>query len=45
MTAAGTIINSKSGKCLDVFGGNTADGTDVWSYTCSGSTNQAWSGL
>lgn len=31
-----------SGKCLDVDGGGTADGTDIFQWTCNGGTNQKW---
>ena len=31
-----------AGKCLDVAGGATADGTKIQLYTCNGSTAQAW---
>ena len=32
-----------SGKCLDVTGRATADGTLVELWTCNGGTNQQWS--
>ncbi|MEV0179724.1 family 43 glycosylhydrolase [Streptomyces sp. NPDC050625] len=37
-----TLVNRNSGKCLDVAGGNTADGTDVLQWTCNGGANQKW---
>ncbi|BAC68754.1 putative hydrolase, secreted [Streptomyces avermitilis MA-4680 = NBRC 14893] len=37
-----TIVNRNSGKCLDVEGGNTADGTDIFQWTCGGGANQKW---
>lgn len=37
-----TLVNRNSGKCLDVNGGNTADGTDILQWTCTGGTNQKW---
>ena len=37
-----TLVNRNSGKCLDVSGGNTADGTNVQQWTCNGGTNQKW---
>ena len=37
-----TLVNRSSGKCLDVAGGNTADGTNVAQWTCSGGANQKW---
>ncbi|GAB2716393.1 glycoside hydrolase [Streptomyces bullii] len=38
----GQIVNEASGKCLDVSGQATADGSKVTVYTCNGGTNQAW---
>jgi O-glycosyl hydrolase len=32
-----------SGKCLEVPGGATANGTQTAIYTCNGGTNQSWS--
>ncbi|GAA3779531.1 family 43 glycosylhydrolase [Streptomyces phyllanthi] len=37
-----TLVNRNSGKCLDVEGGNTADGTNIFQWTCNGGTNQKW---
>ncbi|WP_405867935.1 family 43 glycosylhydrolase [Streptomyces sp. NBC_00005] len=37
-----TLVNRNSGKCLDVAGGATADGTNVQQWTCNGGTNQKW---
>lgn len=37
-----TLVNRNSGKCLDVAGGNTADGTNIFQWTCSGGANQKW---
>ncbi|RSO05718.1 hydrolase [Streptomyces sp. WAC 05379] len=37
-----TLVNRNSGKCLDVDGGGTADGTDIFQWTCNGGTNQKW---
>ncbi|MBV7696259.1 family 43 glycosylhydrolase [Streptomyces sp. TRM70350] len=37
-----TLVNRNSGKCLDVAGGNTADGTDIFQWTCNGGANQKW---
>jgi len=42
MSSSGAILNKATGKCLDVLGGGTADGTDVWTYTCTGATSQQW---
>ncbi|WP_157517711.1 ricin-type beta-trefoil lectin domain protein, partial [Micromonospora rifamycinica] len=39
----GTLRNPASGKCLDVSGNNSADGTVVLLWTCSSSAaNQKW---
>ncbi|MFF4448767.1 ricin-type beta-trefoil lectin domain protein [Streptomyces sp. NPDC001502] len=35
-------VHAASGKCLDVQGGGTADGTPVQVYTCTGSGAQSW---
>ncbi|MBT1091001.1 family 43 glycosylhydrolase [Streptomyces sp. Tu102] len=37
-----TLVNRNSDKCLDVDGGGTADGTDIFQWTCNGGTNQKW---
>ncbi|MDR6977792.1 GH43 family beta-xylosidase [Streptomyces sp. 3330] len=37
-----TLVNRNSGKCLDVEGGSTADGTNVLQWTCTGGTHQKW---
>ncbi|TNE47012.1 MAG: hypothetical protein EP344_19880 [Bacteroidetes bacterium] len=31
-----------TGKCVDVTGSNTSNGTNILSYTCHGTTNQKW---
>ena len=36
------LVNRNSGKCLDVAGGTTADGTDVRQWTCTGAAPQHW---
>jgi glucosylceramidase len=47
-TQSGTSLSSTGtvggyeGMCLDVAGGNAADGTAVDVYTCNGSTAQQW---
>ncbi|MBZ9644016.1 glycoside hydrolase [Streptomyces sp. PSKA30] len=38
----GQIVSEASGKCLDVSGQSTADGSRVILYSCTGGTNQAW---
>ncbi|MBF6593468.1 MAG: RICIN domain-containing protein [Thermaceae bacterium] len=36
------LVNTNSGKCLDVAGNSTANGGNVDISTCNGSTNQKW---
>ncbi|WP_433235885.1 RICIN domain-containing protein [Streptosporangium sp. CA-135522] len=36
------IVARHSGKCLDVAGYGTANGTNVWQWTCHGGANQRW---
>lgn len=38
----GTLQSLASGKCLDLPGGETRDGTAVIQYDCHGGTNQQW---
>ncbi|WBO63033.1 glycoside hydrolase [Streptomyces camelliae] len=38
----GQIVNEASGKCLDVSGQATADGSEVILYSCNGGANEAW---
>lgn len=38
----GQIVSEASGKCLDVGGQATADGSKVGVYTCNGGANQVW---
>ncbi|MFD8392063.1 glycoside hydrolase [Streptomyces sp. NPDC059680] len=38
----GQIVNEASGKCLDVGGQATADGSKVNLYGCNGGANEAW---
>ncbi|MEP6655329.1 MAG: RICIN domain-containing protein, partial [Myxococcales bacterium] len=43
--ASGTfynVVNTNSGKCLDVSGKLTTDGAAVIQYQCNGGTNQQW---
>jgi type 1 glutamine amidotransferase len=35
-------ITGASGKCVDVSGGSTADGTRIQLWTCNSATNQQW---
>jgi hypothetical protein len=39
----GQIVNEASGRCLDVSGQATADGSKVIVYSCNGGANEAWS--
>ncbi|CAL9332089.1 ricin-type beta-trefoil lectin domain protein [Streptomyces sp. enrichment culture] len=41
--AAASVRSGITGKCLDVKGAGTADGTAVQSWSCSGGVNQLWS--
>ncbi|MGW2398102.1 alpha-N-acetylglucosaminidase [Kitasatospora sp. NPDC001664] len=41
VTPAGPVTGS-SGKCVDVTGGNSADGTALQLYTCNGTAAQTW---
>ncbi|WP_328710230.1 PHB depolymerase family esterase [Microbispora hainanensis] len=40
---SGAIKGVASGRCLDVPGATTADGTQVQLWDCNGQTNQTWS--
>lgn len=42
LNADGQILSEASGKCLDVSGQATADGSKVILYSCNGGTNEAW---
>ncbi|MEU1009960.1 glycoside hydrolase [Streptomyces sp. NPDC005890] len=42
LNSNGQIVNEASGRCLDVSGQATADGSKVILYSCSGGTNEAW---
>jgi endo-1,4-beta-xylanase len=41
-TGSGQVVGTGSGKCLDVPGQSTADGTQIILWTCSGTSNQQW---
>ena len=41
-TPTGGPIVGASGKCVDVSGAGSADGTNVVLWTCNGGTNQQW---
>jgi glucosylceramidase len=38
----GGAVTGLAGKCMDVAGGSSADGTAVQLYTCNGTTAQQW---
>ncbi|WP_328835445.1 ThuA domain-containing protein [Streptomyces europaeiscabiei] len=38
----GSLRNPQAGKCLDVSGANSSDGTLVTLWTCHGGANQKW---
>jgi len=40
--SGGALINSASGKCLDVKDNNTANGAKLQIWTCTGAANQKW---
>ncbi len=40
--AAGAIVGTGSGKCVDTAGSNFADGTKEQIYTCNGTGAQSW---
>lgn len=42
-SAGGEVRSGIAGKCLDVNGGNSANGTAVDSWSCNGSAGQLWS--
>lgn len=44
-TAQRTLVDQRSGLCLDARGGATVAGTEVMLYTCHGRSNQQWTGL
>ena len=41
-TPTGGPITGASGKCVDVSGGSSADGTRIQLWTCNGQANQQW---
>jgi O-glycosyl hydrolase len=42
LNANGQILSEASGKCLDVSGQATADGSKVILYSCNGGANEVW---
>ncbi|MFG2353335.1 glycoside hydrolase [Streptomyces sp. NPDC048521] len=43
LNSNGQIVDEASGRCLDVSGRATADGSKVILYSCNGGPNEAWS--
>jgi len=43
LNANGQIVSEASGKCLDVSGQATTDGSKVILYSCTGGANEVWS--
>ena len=41
-TSTSTLVSAASGRCLDVPGGNSANGTQPIIWDCSGGANQRW---
>jgi len=41
-SSASELVGAASGRCLDVPGGNTANGTQPIIWDCHGATNQQW---
>ena len=39
---SGRLVNPQSGKCLDAFGGSSANGTRLIIWTCHTAANQRW---
>ncbi|MFD5536619.1 ricin-type beta-trefoil lectin domain protein [Streptomyces sp. NPDC127079] len=42
LSANGQILSASSGKCLDVSGQASADGSKVILYSCNGRSNEVW---
>ena len=42
LTSAGDLVNPQANKCLDVTGWNSANGTRLETWTCTGGANQKW---
>ncbi|GAA1287138.1 lectin [Saccharothrix xinjiangensis] len=40
--ANGSLVNPRSGKCLDANGGSSTDGTQLIIWSCHGGANQRW---
>ena len=41
-TLSTPLVSEAAGKCLDVPGASTANGTQVKTWSCNGGTNQRW---
>ncbi|WP_173066475.1 ricin-type beta-trefoil lectin domain protein [Phytohabitans houttuyneae] len=41
-SSSSTLVSAASGRCLDVPGGNSANGTQPTIWDCHGGTNQRW---
>src|SRR3954447_3974151 len=41
-SSSSTLVSAASGRCLDVPGGNTTNGTQPIIWDCNGQTNQRW---
>ncbi|WLQ36840.1 ricin-type beta-trefoil lectin domain protein [Streptomyces castrisilvae] len=41
-TSARTLVDKASGRCLDIPGGDTTDGTALILWDCAGGANQQW---
>jgi hypothetical protein len=41
-STTGTLVGTSSGRCLDVPGSNSANGTQPVIWDCNGGTNQQW---
>jgi hypothetical protein len=39
---AAQVMNTSTGQCVEVQGGNVTNGTPVDAYQCTGSLNQVW---
>jgi Ricin-type beta-trefoil lectin domain-like len=40
--SSGAVTSGIAGKCMDLNGGNTTDGTAVQLYACNGTGAQDW---
>ncbi|MFJ8687806.1 ricin-type beta-trefoil lectin domain protein [Micromonospora wenchangensis] len=42
LSGAGDLVNPQANKCVDVLGANSADGTRLVIWECTGGANQKW---